>query len=62
MSSLVFTKDIRTPMSYLYSVGFAKLGSTALPHNFLKFITIGVCMDLHSTITNLLKSLATYFP
>ena len=62
MYAWVFIGNIRAPISCLYSDGFDMSCPATLPHNFLKFISIEVTMDLNLFIPNHSRNLTVMKP
>ena len=58
MFGLVFVKYISDPIIYLYSV--ASIKSDEVSTNNFNFVSMGVFMDLHSSMSNLFKILTMF--
>ena len=62
ISGLVLIKYIKDPINCLYIVRSTKSEFEVESLSFFTFVTIGVAMDLHSIMPNLLKISTVYFP
>jgi hypothetical protein len=60
MSGLVFIRYINNPIIYLYRV--ASIKTDEVSTNNFSFASMGVFMDLHSSMSNLFKISTVYFP